>query len=95
MGLKLLYDAKEEDLEVLKELHQRLGKIDKDVIQSVSQLSRMITRHMSFLFPTIVITERPDRIAYNLSKGKIIVIMEGTRFALIQKWDSIYQSTNL
>jgi len=83
MGLKLLYDAKEVDLEVLKELHQRLGKIDKDVIQSVSQLSRMITRHRSFLFPTIVITERPDRIAYNLSKGKIIVIMEGTRFALI------------
>ena len=43
----------------------------------------MITRHKSFLFPTIVITERPDRIAYNLSKGKVIVMMEGTRFALI------------
>jgi len=83
MGLKILYDSKEVDEEVLQELYQRLNEIDEDVVQSVSQLSRMITRHKSFLFPTIVITERPDRIAYNLSKGKVIVIMEGTRFALI------------
>ncbi|PMC35291.1 spore germination protein [Bacillus sp. UMB0899] len=82
-GLKLLYDAKVVDGEVLKELYERLSEIDKDVIQSVSQLSRLITSHKSFLFPTIVITERPDRISDNLSKGKVIVIMEGTRFALV------------
>ena len=83
MGIKIMYDAKEVDVDVLNELYQRLGEINKDVVQSVSQLSRLITRHKSFLFPTIIITERPDRIADNLSKGKVIVIMEGTRFALI------------
>nr|WP_269671165.1 spore germination protein [Metabacillus litoralis] len=99
-----MYDNKEVNWDVLKEFKEKLKNIDKDVVQSAGQLSRLISGKKSILFPTVVISERPDRIAYNLSKGKVIVLMEGTRFALIlpsvfydfmSSMDDLYQAKGI
>jgi len=102
--INIIYDSKEVDLDVLKEFKDKLKGIDKDVVQSAGQLSRLISGKKAILFPTVVISERPDRIAYNLSKGKVIVLMEGTRFALIlpsvfydfmSSMDDLYQAKGI
>ncbi|WP_226668359.1 spore germination protein [Metabacillus litoralis] len=99
-GIKMIYDSKEVDQKILKEVKEKLNSSKVDVIQSAGQLSRLMSIRKTTLFPTILITERPDRIAYNLSKGKIIIILEGTRFALVipsvffdfmSSMDDIYQ----
>ncbi|MBM7606393.1 spore germination protein [Metabacillus crassostreae] len=99
-GIKIIYDSNEVDQSVLKEVKKKLDSSKVDVIQSAGQLSRLMSARKTTLFPTIVITERPDRIAYNLSKGKIIIMLEGTRFALVipsvffdfmSSMDDIYQ----
>ncbi len=79
----LLYDSEQVDTKVLKKVKEQLNKVDRSIVQSVGELHRALTSRKRRLFPTLMVTERPDRIAYNLSLGKVIVMMEGTPFVLI------------
>ncbi|MBI0579558.1 spore germination protein [Neobacillus cucumis] len=80
--IALLYDVDYADFKVLEELKKRLSKIDMDVIQAAGQLDNALTKGKIHLFPTIMITERPDRAVINLSQGKIVLLIDGTPFTL-------------
>jgi hypothetical protein len=67
----------------LQQVKQSLGDIKLDVLQASGQLGNKLSRQKYMLFPTILVTERPDRITFNLAKGKMVILVEGTPFALI------------
>ncbi len=79
----LLYDAALVDAGVLSELQRRLSLIDASMVQSTGQLENMLNTTRHSLFPTMILTNRADRIALNLSQGKIVIVIQGTPFALI------------
>ncbi|MBS4175142.1 spore germination protein [Bacillus sp. FJAT-49736] len=80
--LALLYDESLIKKEVLDEIRKKIKELDKAVIQTAGQLLRNFTKRKT-LFPTYLITERPDRIAYNLALGKFVIVLQGTPFVLI------------
>ncbi|MDO3680870.1 spore germination protein [Paenibacillus ehimensis] len=79
----LLYDAALVDSAVLSELQRRLSLIDASMVLSTGQLENMLNTTRRSLFPTMMLTNRADRIALNLSQGKIVIVIQGTPFALI------------
>lgn len=80
--IALLYDIDYVDFTVLKKLKKRLSEIDMDVIQAAGQLNNALTGRKISLFPTTMISERPDRAILNLSQGKIVIVIHGTPFAV-------------
>lgn len=79
----LVYDEDFVEADILKNIKEALAKLDKDIIQTTSQLHNHMNRKRMSLFPTMLTTERPDRIAFNLTQGKVVILMEGTGFSLI------------
>lgn len=81
----LLYDKEKVNKEALKKFKRRIKSLDKELIQSSSQLINHInnTDKMISYFPTILLTERSDRIVYNIAGGKIVVLIEGSTLAVI------------
>ncbi|WP_078546935.1 spore germination protein [Litchfieldia alkalitelluris] len=83
MDLVLLYDNDKAKSEIVNEVKKRLKKIKNVTIQSVGELQREFDTRGKTLFPTYMITERPDRIVYNLAKGKVVLMLAGTPFVMV------------
>ncbi|MDP4084825.1 MAG: Ger(x)C family spore germination protein [Bacillota bacterium] len=79
----LLYGTDYVQEDVLAELKTRLSEIEEDMIQAGGQLQNALTKGKFNLFPTMMITERPDHIVLNISQGKIAILINGTPFSLI------------
>lgn len=69
--------------EILATLKDRLNKIDTAALISISLLRQHIEDHKSSVFPTILQTERPDRIISLLNDGHIVVLMENSPSVLV------------
>ncbi|KGX88071.1 spore germination protein GerA [Pontibacillus marinus BH030004 = DSM 16465] len=84
MRLKILYDDNKVAPDLLDKLYEEMQSIQKDkFFQTAEELNQRIIEKNKNIFPTIMISERPDRIAYNIYKGKVVVLVEGSPFALI------------
>ncbi len=84
MRLKILYDDNKVSSDLLDKIYEELQSIQENkFFQTAEELNQRIIEKNKNIFPTIMISERPDRIAYNLYKGKVVVIVEGSPFALI------------
>ncbi|QDP41769.1 spore germination protein [Radiobacillus deserti] len=79
----MAYDENIANMDIVERVKDSLRTIEVDVVQAAGQLHRAINKKQRTLFPTMMITERPDRIAYNLAVGKVIILIDGTPFALI------------
>jgi hypothetical protein len=62
---------------------QRVSEIDFDQIVDSSFITQMISDNHRSLFPQLVDTERPDRVAAVLAEGKVVIIVNGSPHALI------------
>ncbi|YCA45646.1 spore germination protein [Bacillus sp. JZ8] len=69
--------------EIIKEIRQRLHKIDIDSILESGYIQQLIEDQTITTFPTIYDTERPDIVAGNLLEGRIAIFVDGTPFVLI------------
>ncbi len=80
--VQMLYDNQRVDPNVLTNVREKLLGIQMDFLMASGQLEKELgDRHR--LFPTMMLTERPDRVCSNLQEGKIVLIMQGSMFALI------------
>ncbi len=61
----------------------KLSKIDFDQFLDSSQVATFMEDHEHTVFPQFLQTDRPDSCAYSLGIGKIILLVDGTPFALI------------
>jgi spore germination protein KA len=79
----IIYDSLLVDKGVLSELQTQLASVKPEVILSAAHLQRLLTTRKYSLFPILMITERPDRVALNLKQGKVVLLVEGSPFVLI------------
>lgn len=68
---------------ILKEIKQRLDKIDVDGISGVGQLEELLADSKYSLFPLLDFTGRPDYAVSSLLNGRFIVIIDGSPMVLI------------
>ncbi|KKB33197.1 spore germination protein [Bacillus thermotolerans] len=61
---------------------QRIDDITYDKIVDASFINQMIADNPSSPFPQMVDTERPDRVASDLSEGKVAILVDGSPSAL-------------
>lgn len=61
---------------------QRVSEIDFDQIIDSSFVNQMIEDKSSSPFPQFIDTERPDRVAFALSEGKVVVLADGSPQAI-------------
>lgn len=76
--IALLYDVNRVDEEVLQRVKKRLEEFDSILFQSAADLQHFLNKGKFNLIPTTIVTERPDRIIYNLVAGKVIIAIDGS-----------------
>ena len=82
-SMVLLYDKKKVKQSVLDALRLKIEEMDNTLVESSGDLQLLLNSTKFSLFPTMILTERPDRITYNLSNGKIIIMMDGSPQAIV------------
>ncbi|GIP16995.1 spore germination protein B1 [Paenibacillus montaniterrae] len=82
-NLYILYDQRKVNHHTLDNVKNKLSSIHIDLIHSSGELERLLNGKKYQLFPTLLVTERFDRIGRALSFGKIVLILKGSQFALI------------
>ena len=64
-------------------IKQKLNKIEIDGIISSGNIKNLIEKENKCIFPTVITTERPDRVCRALLNGKIIILVDCSPFAII------------
>lgn len=82
-AVTLLYDNDRADPDIVKRVRDRIKEIDAPLFQSAGDLQHLINNGKRNLFPSTLITERPDRIVYNLNGGKVIIAIDGSPNVII------------
>ncbi|UQZ33935.1 spore germination protein [Paenibacillus sp. PK3_47] len=81
--LAILYDDTRVDSQVLKELKERLDTLELDIVQAAGEMDRYLNSDRVRIFPKTIVTERPDRVVFNLAEGKVVVMMDTTGYAIV------------
>ncbi|MCR2821564.1 spore germination protein [Lederbergia panacisoli] len=82
-SVAVLYDEDIVNKDALKQIKSKLREIDKDLILAGADLIRCLNNKKRSLLPTTILTERTDRISYNISGGKVIIMMDGDSNAIL------------
>ena len=69
--------------DLVAEVKYRINNLDVDYILSSGQLEQLIQDHGYSLFPQMLATERPDKSAIHLLEGRVIIIVNGSPYALV------------
>lgn len=67
---------------LIKEVKRRIKSIDADFIMGDGMLEQFIEDSPFRIFPQVINTERPDRAASFLMEGQVVIVTDGTPFAL-------------
>lgn len=68
---------------IVAELKRRLLSIETDVILDSAKIEQLIEDNNMSPFPQFLSTERPDRAIASLAKGKAVILVDGSPFAVI------------
>lgn len=82
-SIALIYDKKIVKQSVLDEIHKKIKELDNPLIESSGDLQLFLNSTKFSLFPILLLTERPDRITYNLANGKVVIMMDGSPQAIV------------
>lgn len=69
--------------ELVEKVDKLIKSIDIDGITSTGNIKNLIEKENKNVFPTILTTQRPDKVAKALLKGKIIILVDNDPYALI------------
>lgn len=69
--------------EIVKELRNRLKRINVDAILESGYIEEFIQDETYTPFPTVFNTERPDSAAAGILEGRIAILVDGTPFVLL------------
>ncbi|MFC5446915.1 spore germination protein [Paenibacillus aestuarii] len=80
---------------LVQEVESRISSIDIDGVLDVGYLEQFIEDNHLSPFPQIQNTERPDKAVANLMEGRVIILVDGSPFALIAPsvFTQFYQTT--
>lgn len=85
--IAILYVDDITDKRILKEVEQRLSRIDTDIILESGYIEGFIEDDSYSIFPQIQNTERPDIVASSLYEGRVALLVDNTPFSLILPMD--------
>ncbi|MFC4767944.1 spore germination protein [Effusibacillus consociatus] len=71
------------DKTLIEEVTRRLQRIDMDGVLESGYIEEMIEDNPYSPFPQVLNTERPDVAASSLLEGRVVILVDGTPFALI------------
>ncbi|MFC4770290.1 spore germination protein [Effusibacillus consociatus] len=71
------------DKTLLEEVKNRLQRIDMDGVLETGYIEEMIEDNPLSPFPQVLNTERPDIAVSNLLEGRVVILLDGTPFALV------------
>lgn len=71
------------DTNVTNEIINSLNKLNIDGVTDSGSLKHLITNETKTIFPTIMTTERPDKVCDALLNGKTVILLDNCPFALI------------
>lgn len=69
--------------ELVAEVKRRIKGISTDFVHNSNVLEQFIEDHPIIPFPTVLSTERPDRVVAHLTEGRVAFMTEGSPFAHI------------
>jgi len=69
--------------DLVAEVKYRVNNLDIDYLTSSGQLEQLIEDDDSFSLPQLIATERPDKASNHLLEGRVVVIVNGSAYALI------------
>ena len=69
--------------DLVAEVKYRINNLDVDSILSSGQLEQLISDNNSLGLPKAISTERPDNAVQHLLEGRVVVIVNGSPYALI------------
>ncbi len=69
--------------EMVTHIDNLIKNIDIDGILSTGWIKNLIEKENKSVFPTIISTERPDKVCQALLSGKIVIMVDCSQFALI------------
>lgn len=81
IGICYLNDIANNDL--VAEVKLRINNLDIDYLTSSGQLEQLIQDDGLSLYPQVIATERPDKVATHLLEGRVAIIVNNTPYALI------------
>ncbi|MBA2939792.1 spore germination protein [Paenibacillus sp. CGMCC 1.16610] len=81
--ISVLYDKNLINNEVLDLLNERINSVQIRTLRAAGQLLQALSGKRHRLFPIILQTERPDRIAIMIERGKVALLQDGSRFGLL------------
>ncbi|WHY01729.1 spore germination protein [Neobacillus sp. DY30] len=83
LTLAILYDAEVVLDEVLENIKSKLNSIKPQTVQSTMELNRLLNDKKRSLMPIMMMTERTDRVVYNLAGGKVILLLDGSHTTVL------------
>lgn len=69
--------------DLVAEVKYRINNLNIDNIISSGQLEQLIQDNSSILYPQLIASERPDKAANHLLEGRVLIIVNGSPYALI------------
>lgn len=79
----LLYMHEISKKNLVDDLRCKLKNIKSNAILASAQVEQIIEDHKWSVFPQIMATDRPDKLAGSLLEGRAVIIVDGTPYALI------------
>lgn len=69
--------------DLVSEVSYRVNSLDIDYLVSSGQLEQLIQDSPSSIFPQIIATERPDKVTNFLLEGRVVILVNGSPYALV------------
>ena len=69
--------------DLVSEVKYRINNLNIDNILSSGQLEQLIQDNSSVYFPQVIASERPDKAANHILEGRVVIIVNGSPYALI------------
>lgn len=69
--------------DIIREVKKRISGLEAEYLFTAMELQQMIEDHPYARMPQMIVTERPDKAAKELTLGKIVILVSGSPNALI------------
>lgn len=83
------------DPDVLREVRERLSRISIDAVLDTGYLEEFVSDQPYTLYPTVISTQRPDKVAGELLDGKVAIAADGSSEVIVVPvsfWDFLISS---
>lgn len=81
--LCLCYISNMASPEILADVRRRLAGINLDMVLDSGYIQPFLDTDIPSVFSNVGVTERPDTVCAKISEGRVVVLVDGTPFALI------------